>query len=330
MTQGRLEADERIKEHIEEQLKNRPYYLSAWFLNMQANSMTMKTCYTYLNKVNYFLDFIKAQKQTLSVDLDSISLADLSAFFVYIQFRIDNNGRKIKTSDDYRLSVWYALNRFFNYCVANGDCRKNLMSEVKPKDRDKEKKYKKPLLTADDFSKMLMYAPGKGEVKKRNKAILLLYMTTGMRKDALCQINIEDIDFETGALVVVDKGEKEHTYKLQEGTIRAINDWLEIRNDYAKTNSDALFISNQGVRISNSAITKIVNIASEQGLGQRISPHRLRSGYCSILYKETHDLEFVRKSVGHDSYNTTKRYIVTDNNESSKASNIMEKALNLT
>lgn len=328
--QGRIESDERWKQHIEEQLKERPYYLSDWFLSLQANQMTMKTCYTYLNKVNHFLDFMKQRKNVIGLDLNDITLADISAYFITIQYKIDNNGSKIKTSNAYIQSVWYALNKFFNFCVKNGNCTKNLVQDEKPKLKPENKANKKPLLTANDFEKMLMYTPGNGDVKKRNKAILLLYMTTGMRKDALCQINTEDIDFEHGILSVIDKGEKPLVYHLQDDILSALNDWLDVRNDYAGTESNALFISNQGKRISNSAIAKLVGQVSQQALGYKISPHKLRSGFCSILYNQTHDIEFVRRSVGHETVETTRKYIITENNETAKASNIMAQVLKLT
>ena len=54
-----------------------------------------------------------------------------------------------------------------------------------------------------------------------------------------------------------------------------------------------------------------------------VSPHKLRSGFCSILYKKTGDIEFVRRAVGHANSATTARYIVTNGEEKQNAAEIM-------
>ena len=78
-----------------------------------------------------------------------------------------------------------------------------------------------------------------------------------------------------------------------------------------------------GERFNTRGITKLVYKVSEESLGYKISPHKLRAGFCSVLYSKTHDIEFVRRAVGHSSINTTQRYIKTNNNEREMASKIM-------
>ncbi|MEE3416989.1 MAG: site-specific integrase, partial [Prevotella sp.] len=58
-----------------------------------------------------------------------------------------------------------------------------------------------------------------------------------------------------------------------------------------------------------------------------LSPHKLRSGFCSIMYSKTHDIEFVRRAVGHSNVATTQRYIVTNKDEKKKSAEIMESIL---
>ena len=66
---------------------------------------------------------------------------------------------------------------------------------------------------------------------------------------------------------------------------------------------------------------------TEQALGKPLSPHKLRAGFCSILYSKTHDIEFVRRAVGHSNIATTTRYIVTDGSERRKASKLLRDIL---
>ena len=154
-------------------------------------------------------------------------------------------------------------------------------------------------------------------------ADFLLYMTTGMRRDALCQINITDIDFKRKEITVVDKGEKTHVYKLTDETLTAISEWLILRNNIKHDPTQAAFITYQGKRITGNSVYNMITDCSRAAFGTPVSPHKLRAGLCSILYEQTHDIEFVRRAIGHSKVTTTQRYIVTNGNEREVASKII-------
>ena len=69
----------------------------------------------------------------------------------------------------------------------------------------------------------------------------------------------------------------------------------------------------------------MVSSITKKALGYEMSPHKLRSGFCSILYKETKDLELVRRIVGHASSITTQRYIVINDDDKEKALKCLER-----
>ena len=161
-------------------------------------------------------------------------------------------------------------------------------------------------------------------MRNRDILIMLLFMQTGMRKTALSEINIDDIDLSKRELLVIDKGNKRHIYYLTDDVVKYLKLWLLQRDKILGDNySDALFISENKTRLSNNAIYKLVEKYCEEALDERISPHKLRSGFCSILYNETKDAEFVRRAVGHSNISTTQRYIVTDNSEKERAANLI-------
>ena len=93
--------------------------------------------------------------------------------------------------------------------------------------------------------------------------------------------------------------------------------------------TDALFISKYGERISAKGVSNIVKKYTEEALGKPLSPHKLRAGFCSILYNKTHDTEFVRRAVGHSNISTTQRYIVTDGDEKRQSASIIGKAIGM-
>ena len=163
---------------------------------------------------------------------------------------------------------------------------------------------------------------------ERDMAIMVLFMTTGMRRAALSQIDIDDIS-EDNILRVIDKGNKIQEYYLSDNVITVIAQWMYAREQMKIKDKSALFISKNGTRMTGQAICDVVSKYCEDALGYKMSPHKLRSGFCSIMYKETGDIEKVRRMVGHANISTTQRYIVTDNKERIESSKIMDSKLHL-
>ena len=325
--QGRIEIEDKIELGIQEKLEKYPEFVSEWYYTLRARGNTVKSCRNYINKLEHFVSTMRYD--LTDFDVDDITQNDLTRYFTMIQYKDDGKGNKVKTSGSYLNSVWFALNNFFEYQHELGHIDKNYMKTVKPAKNKSNIVARKGnvLLTANDFKKMLCNIPGTtSTIVKRNKAILLIYMTTGMRRDALCQINSNDLNWETRELRIVDKGEKVHAYPLSEEVSDAIYEWLEVRDSLNK-GSDALFVTYQGHRMTGNSVSKMIEECSKKALGYSISPHKLRSGLCSILYQETKDIEFVRRTIGHSSIATTQKYIKTEGNERQIASDIMAKLI---
>lgn len=160
----------------------------------------------------------------------------------------------------------------------------------------------------------------------RDKAIITLLAMTGMRETALTEINVNDIDFANGTVKVIDKRHKTHVYKMNRAIREALENWIADREEkLAGQKIDALFISNQKKRVSVKCVVSIVKRYSLEGLGYSISPHKLRAAFCTILYNDTKDVEFVRRAVGHTCIETTLRYIVDDDSARSEAAERLER-----
>ena len=111
-------------------------------------------------------------------------------------------------------------------------------------------------------------------------------------------------------------------------TKNRIAKWIEDRYFLIGNIEGALFISKENKRMCGNSISKLVDKYSQAALGYHISPHKLRSGFISILYEEKHDVEYVRRVVGHSNVTTTQRYIVTNNDERKEAVDILGSLLN--
>ena len=336
---GRMMNNSKIANLLEEKLKNYPNFLSGYYYSLRASNKELTSCREYITKAIHFLESINSNIN--DIDIKNIQRDNVIKYMINSQYKLDNNGNVKETSDSYQLMIWYSLKSFFDYLKKNDYIKENYILEIdKPKNNDLERINKdRILLTEDDFNKILAsvrkgvgdyhYSISK-QIRERDLAIMVLFMMTGMRRTALTEINISDINFETNTLNVIDKGNKLQEYYLNDSVINILKEWIERRTKINNIiDHEALFISNNGKRMTGRSVYNVVEKYCEDALGYKVSPHKLRAGFCSIMYKETGDIEKVRRMVGHANISTTQRYIVTDNKERMESSAIMGSKLKL-
>lgn len=329
---GRVENDMKIYKSVEAKLINYPDYIISWYYYLKANQQSAMSCKDFINKIIRFLEFINPNIN--EVTLQNFNEDIITRYLIKIQNKSDGS----ETSISYRQCIWSCLNNFFKFLYKRKLIEYDyffLAGVERPKGDDLDKiNRNRKLLTKDDFRNILNAIDNgvgsnkaKGyqrSFKNRDKAIFLIFMTTGMRKTALEEINVRDIDFEKNTLDIIDKGHKSFTYYLTDEVIDIINKWLVDRYYIlGEENDGALFISKENKRMCGNSIAKLVDKYAYEALGYHISPHKLRSGFASILYEEKHDLEYVRRAIGHSNINTTQRYIVTNNGERKEAATII-------
>ena len=330
--QGRFEVEQKTFIKTEAIAKTMPDYVQEWYLSLKASQKTAATCKDYLTKIRHFLSFVDKDIKTVPVNSLSPKVVE---YFISAQTKEAGNGTLAQTSDSYQQSIWCCLNSFFSFLVQKKYINENPMTTIqKPKNRDLQRINQHRDLVNKQNCKEILEAVSEGvgsrkakgyqkTTRNRDDAILKLLMSTGMRKTALSEINIEDIDFKTRILSVVDKGNKTHQYYLPDTIVDTLRRWLKDREQIVGRTGGALFVSSKGSRLSSDAIYDLVKKYSGGVLEKSISPHKLRAGFCSILYAETGDIEFVRRAVGHSNLSTTQRYIVTNGEEKKKAANMI-------
>ncbi|MEG0494143.1 MAG: tyrosine-type recombinase/integrase, partial [Clostridia bacterium] len=148
--------------------------------------------------------------------------------------------------------------------------------------------------------------------KLRDYAILMLFLGTGIRVSECVGINIEDLDFQTNAVLVTRKGGNQVILYYPQEVSDALKAYLVQRQQIETdaTNESALFLSLQKKRISQRAVQLMVKKYSAIAvpLKKRMSPHKLRSTYATRLYHETEDIYLVADALGHSDVNTTRKH----------------------
>ena len=313
---GRLEhaiANENIAESI---AKTLPPEVLEWYYSI-AVSMEPRSCKAYIELMRVFVRFLGNPES-----LKTVSDVDVQRYMKSIETK-EVNGELVSTSFSYRQLTYSVLNKFFDFCQRKKWIEENPMSFIRrARQKDTVSRY---YLTENDLRKIISVIGNKTKSQIRDMAIIRLFIATGIRETALCEINIEDINFSKKTLTVIDKGNKTHVHVLGDNTIEALNNWLTIRNDFLGTSdSPALFISNRGNRVIARNVQQMVKKYTKKALGKELSPHKLRAAYGTILYNKTKDIRFVQDRMGHASVTTTQLYVVQDNTAAEKAAKLMD------
>lgn len=148
--------------------------------------------------------------------------------------------------------------------------------------------------------------------KARDKAILMLFLGTGIRVSELVGINMEDIDFSINGFLVTRKGGNQTVLYFPESVSEALQEYLSERREIEALpgHESAFFLSLQRRRITQRAVENLVKkyalVAAP--LKKKISPHKLRSTFGTSLYQSTGDIYLVADVLGHADVNTTRKH----------------------
>ena len=329
--EGRLENKIKNEQKIAKLLEELPSCASQYYYS-RSSSKESRGSVEYLKKIKAFLNSIDAD--TKNIDVTQITESDVSKYLHSIEQIVNKKGVARETTFAYRKQVHSILNSFFEYLRKKKIIQENPMECVeRPSSKDVVKRVR---LDSFDIHFLLDCIDGGAGTDRqknrqenwrlRDKAILILLAMTGMRETALLEINVNDLDFDKGTIKVIDKRHKTHIYKMNVAMRNALSDWVADREEKLLGHDiDALFISNRRQRLGTKSLVAIVEKYSLEGLGYKISPHKLRGAFCTILYEKTGDIEFVRRAVGHSSIETTQRYIVDDDTAKDEAASIMDK-----
>lgn len=284
----------------------------------------------YYLDIRMFLRFVKLMRSDMPIhtNLDEIDIKDVNIDFI----------KKIDTSDIYDFLSFLANDRVINpesnlpeYGIeASARARKlssiksfykyltvrtkqldeNPVAEMEyPKLRKSLPKY----LTLDESASLLQAVSGPNE--KRDYAILMLFLNCGIRRSELVGLNISDVYEDR--IRVIGKGNKERFVYFGTACRKAIDQYLEIRNNLILTDNRALFGSQKGNRITVTAVHRLVKKALLQaGIDStQYSAHKLRHTAATMMLSGGVDVKTVQEVLGHENLNTTQIYTHIENTE---------------
>lgn len=172
-------------------------------------------------------------------------------------------------------------------------------------------------LAVDQVNHLLNFDSSDDILASRDKAILELFYSSGLRLEELVNINITDIDWQQKLLRVKGKGNKQRDVPVGSVALNAIQHWLSMRPAFCQLLPEAdklaLFVSKQQKRISARHVRQRVQLwAKQQGLNQHLHPHMLRHSFASHMLESSQDLRAVQELLGHANLSTTQVYTHLD------------------
>ena len=208
------------------------------------------------------------------------------------------------------LQRWLSSVRaFFRYALQEGWVNHNPADGLQAPAKAK----KLPKLMDADEAIQLVSIDGDDWHSLRDRALLELLYSSGLRLAEIANVNIGDIHFGEATVRVTGKGDKTRIVPVGSCALEAIKRWLKVRSERALDNEKALFVSQRGRRISHRAIQQRVKlIAQQQGISQPIHPHMLRHSFASHMLESSGDLRGVQELLGHANLSTTQIYTHLD------------------
>lgn len=241
----------------------------------------------------------RVQIEKLLIQADVQAMRKFMAYLNERQYTKSTTARKLAT-----------LRSFYKFLVKRNVIDSNPVSTLKTPKQDK----KLPkFLEYEQIQKLLNTPPTGTWLGARDRAILEVLYSTGMRVSELVGLNLEDVDFLSEVIHIRGKGKKERICPIGSSALQSIQHYIEYRNkrmlNDSGFDSKVLFANKHGKRLSTRSVRrKMDKYLLEAGLDPSISPHTLRHSFATHMLNNGADLRSVQELLGHQSLSTTQIY----------------------
>lgn len=321
------QRDRENTKKLRELIKSLPHFCSTFFRGIEpltssrtriAYAYDLKVFFDFLIKENPELHKLSMEDITLS-HLDQLRVGDLEEYMEYLKYRFNDKKQEVVNKERGIMRKIASLKSFYNYFYRNEMLKNNPAALVQlPRLHEKEiirLDIDEVALLLDEVEQGDLLTPRQKafhqKTRLRDLAMLTLLLGTGIRVSECVGLNIHDVDFKNGGILIHRKGGKEVTVYFGLEVEHALLDYLEERKHLIPESGheDALFLSLQMKRITVRSVENLVKKYAKLVTPlKKITPHKLRSTYGTNLYQETGDIYLVADVLGHTDVNTTKKH----------------------
>lgn len=265
-------------------------------------NLSENTLDSYRSDISKFLCFLELMGMT---ELDDVRSETVSSYFEIQR----TDGVNASTSARYLSS----LRGFFNFLFANQYIRENPMEKVASAKRSRRLP---TVLTINEIEKILSEPDVKNKLGLRDKAILELFYSSGLRVSEILNLKMSDLFFDDEIIRVFGKGSKQRVVPVGSSAIKWCNEYLKLSRPFLEKRSKSanyLFLNNRGIKLSRMGVWKLVKrYCDEAGIKKEIHPHTFRHSFATHLLQGGADLRAVQEMLGHADISTTQIYTHID------------------
>ncbi len=274
------------------------------FLRLER-SLSENTVASYLSDLKKLKRFVETDKSISSkITPEELSSENLKAFLGVL---LDNGTKKRSQA-----RVLSSIKAYYKYLVLEGKIKDNPCDLL---DAPKIKPYYPTVLTLEEVLSILSSIDLSREEGHRNRAIIEMLYSCGLRVSELTNMRVSDLFLDDGFVKVVGKGNKQRLVPMGEPAIDAVVNYLdkERRRFSLNSSSDYLFLNRRGGKLSREMVFLLVKKYGERaGIEKDISPHTFRHSFATALVENGADLRVVQQMLGHESILTTEIYTHID------------------
>ena len=202
-----------------------------------------------------------------------------------------------------------AVRTFLNYLIEMGVLKSNPGVHVQAPKAPR----RLPATLDPDQVASLLAISGDDPETLRDRAMLELFYSSGLRLAELVGLDLGDVDAADRTVRVLGKGSKARVVPVRKQALAALHDWLAVRRELARSVETALFVGRRGARVNPRTVQKRVNAwAKRQGAPTNVHPHMLRHSFATHVLESSRNLRAVQELLGHASLSTTQIYTHVD------------------
>lgn len=269
------------------------------YISIEKN-LSLHTRRNYLSDLNQFKEFLEREYPKIRYEAIDNTIIRSYLGFLYKKNKKSSIARKLAS-----------LRTFFKFLLRAGVLKKNPASLVST---PRLEKHVPSFLSIDETFILLKMPDDTTPVGIRDKAIMEILYSSGVRVSELVEMNEGDLDLNLGIIKVMGKGRKERIVPIGSKAIEALNHYLETKKRRSKiplssSLNPPVFLNPRGGRLSTRSVARIINRYVEQcGLLKNISPHSLRHTFATHMLDAGADLRAIQELLGHVSLSTTQKY----------------------
>lgn len=252
----------------------------------------------YAGDLAFFLNYCKELDVVKWQDLDGRQVRG----YITQRHRQGTGGRSLRRN----LS---SIRAFYKYLLSRGEVTKNPAEGITTPKTEK----RLPKTLDVDQTSRLVEIKGDKALTLRDRAILELMYSSGLRLAECVSLDIYSVDIRDGLVTVTGKGSKTRKVPVGNYALEAVSAWLKVRPQLAALDETALFVSTRGKRLSARSVQqRMRHWALKQGLDTNVHPHMLRHSFATHLLESSGDLRAVQELLGHADISTTQIYTSLD------------------